>query len=164
MKSSYLGLTSFFILATFACKEQHFNANEMAIKELPHWALSSFESRSFRGSYEFATDINPFYLNLDVDGNCTQDIAAIVVEKASGRKGIAVLQHESDSVQIFGAGRHHTFGGSNWKWLIGWKAEQRLTGGANVPKHKGDALVLFTAAGSTNWMFWDGNEWEWIAQ
>ncbi|WP_299822102.1 hypothetical protein [uncultured Pontibacter sp.] len=153
------------LLAFIASCEQKKRSNaELVVMELPHWSLAALEAPAFKNSYDFDTSINPFYLTLDIDGNCSMDMAAVVVEKASGRRGIALLHHESDSALVFGAGNPNTFGGINWNWLVGWKAEERLTAGAKVSAHKGTALILYTETSGANWMYWNGKEWEWVAQ
>ncbi|MBC5991755.1 hypothetical protein [Pontibacter cellulosilyticus] len=164
MKSFKLAFIVIILLVIDSCEQQKLSNVNVPEMELPHWTVSAFEKPGFKNKYNFDTKINPFYLNLDIDGNNTIDFAAVVVERVSGRRGIAILTHESDSIQIFGAGNHKTLGGSNWNWLIGWKAEERLTAGAGTPKNVGTALILITNKGSANWMYWDGKEWEWVAQ
>lgn len=164
MKIFSLNFIAMSLLGVASCEQEKISQADMAVKALPHWAVRSFEKPAFKSSYTFDTSINPFYLNVDVDGNQTIDIAAVVVDKASGRRGVAILQHESDSVHIFGAGKPNSLGGNNWNWLVGWKAEERLTAGSAVQKNVGTALILFTETGGANWMYWDGKEWEWVSQ
>ena len=164
MKILNLAFIVIMLLGITSCEQEKLSNVNITEMELPHWTLSTFEKPAFKNRYDFDTKINPFYLNLDVDGNNTTDFAAVVVERSSGRRGVVILTYETDSVQVFGAGNHKTLGGSNWNWLVGWKAEERLTAGSGVKKNVGTALILFTNKGSANWMYWDGKEWEWVAQ
>lgn len=153
------------LLCTVSCQQEKHTKENIAAMQLPHWTLPVFESGEFKSSYTFDTSLNPFYLNLDVNGDSTLDFAVAVQEKASGRRGIAILTAGSDSLQVFGAGNEkNSLGGNNWNWLIGWKGEHRLTAGSNIPRNPGTAFILFTDKGGANWMYWNGKEWEWVTQ
>lgn len=162
-KSSFI-LSCLFILCLLSCGQTKMDEADMVVMELPHWSLSTLEKESFKNRYAFDTRINPFYLNVDVNGDKNLDLAAVIVEKASGRRGMIVLEQATDSLHVFGAGTQNSLGGANWNWLIGWKAEDRLTAGSGVEKNVGTAFILFTDKNTANWLYWDGQEWEWITQ
>lgn len=161
---NYYFFTFMFLFGLLSCEDKTKNNEDLVRMELPHWTLSTFEKESFKNSYSFDTRINPFYLNVDANGDKNLDFAAIVVEKASGRRGIIVLEQATDSLHVFGAGNQNTLGGANWNWLIGWKVEDRLTAGSGVKKNVGMAFILFTDKETVNWLYWGGKDWEWIEQ
>ena len=130
--------------------------------EMPKWTLQIWESAAFKDKYAFDFDINPFYISADFDNDGSLDLAVLIKENASGKKGVLLVRQSNSAYSIFGAGRRGSLWGDNWNWLKTWKAEAVLPAGVGR-QVKGGALILYSKnkESTAPWLYWNGNDWTW---
>ena len=135
---------------------------------LPSWAYEAFEKR--RERYRFSTWMNPFFQRGDFDGE--PDLAVLVVEKETGKKGVAML-HRSGRTFILGAGNPFGFGGSagdDFEWIAAWtpatcdEAAASYFWKRDYPNLRcsGDTFAIIEPERASAWVVWDGDGYRWV--
>src|SRR5688572_30567007 len=66
--------------------------------------------KKIKPAYAIRTDLNPFYLKGDFDGDKIQDYAISVVEKKSDKKGILIYHSGTKTDFLLGAGKQFNDG------------------------------------------------------
>jgi len=90
---------------------------------LPQWFQDWFESSGRQARYETACYLNPFYLRGSFDGRGQLDLAVLVVEKSSGKRGILVVHRPGLASYVLGAGTEIGNGGDDFGWLDIWHVD-----------------------------------------
>jgi len=75
-----------------------------AERNLPEWVQQALIRRTFFQRYALFYEVNPFYLSGRLDGDSIADVALQIIEKDSGKRGIAFVQGRDSSVRFLGAG------------------------------------------------------------
>ncbi|MGB4847662.1 MAG: hypothetical protein WBP41_07060, partial [Saprospiraceae bacterium] len=65
--------------------------NSSLINGLPNWAIEIIRSDKVSDTYQISDFLNPFYLEDDFDGDDKTDIAVLITEKQTGKKGVLIM-------------------------------------------------------------------------
>jgi hypothetical protein len=130
---------------------------------LPNW---------FRGADPLPTGVrvscylNPFYQRGDFDADGRPDLAVLVVQAASGKRGVAVVHRESLKASILGAGVPFGNGGDDFSWLDVWVVVPAPTRPSpyeeKVPPFRGEGLSLVKLASASGFVGWVGDRYVWF--
>ena len=111
----------------------------------------------------------------------TKDLAILIVEKATKRKGILLIHAKTTAHFIFGAGTAFGSGGKDFKWADKWKLYTKRTAyETQFDKESGDIIggneiklarpgILVEdyedgAALAGGIIYWNGTKYVWIHQ
>lgn len=133
-------------------------------ERLPSWALAQFSIMKLDSLYDWSDHINPFYLEADFTGDGSLDVAIAIVQKSSGKKGIAILHGEGTAPAVLGAGTEFGNGGDDFDWMNIWKVEQIKPGSdtnGQKPRWKGGALHVEQSESASGSIGWDGKAYRW---
>lgn len=127
-------------------------------------ALTTFKQTA---KYALTARVNPFYLQGDFDGDGKSDTAVLVVEKVSGKHGIAFILHEG--IEIVGAGETIGNGGDELSWMDAWYVYDngRVEQGAfdeAPPRLRGDAVMAIKTESASGLIYWNGSGFAWYQQ
>jgi len=94
------------------------------LKVIPGWFVNAFNQQKLNSYYELKSYIKPGFLEADFNGDGIKDIAALVIEKRTHKKGIILIYAKSLNHFVFGAGTMVGKKGfddsDNLKWVDGW--------------------------------------------
>lgn len=108
---------------------------------LPTWFSGAFNSKGLNKKYDIASFLKPSHLKADLNGDSTQDIAVLVVEKATKRKGILLIHGKTNEHFVFGAGTPFDNDDKDFKWADKWKLYTQKTAlETQFDKKTGDIL------------------------
>ena len=149
--------------------EQHkafvFQAN------LPEEIYHFYDQKAIRGIYSIRTDLNPFYLRGDFDGDNKQDYALSIVEKKTNKKGILIYHAGTKAHYILGAGKSllSRNGGDDYRWLDAWKVYTVKPVGIGAGETQtitlqGEGIHVFKLEASSGIIYWTGKEYKWYQQ
>ena len=95
---------------------------------LPDDLHQHYDEANVRTAYAIRTDLNPFYLRGDFDGDKKQDYALAIVEKKSKKKGI-LIYHPATKIHYIIAAGNMTGNrlGDDFKWMDAWKEGLRTS-------------------------------------
>lgn len=118
-------------------------------------------------SYTLTARLNPYYVQGDFDGDGKTDTAILVVQKASGKHGIAFILDRG--VRVVGAGKSIGNGGDDLSWMDAWYvfAKDKVEQGAfdeAPPRLKGDALMAIKTESASGLIYWNGSGFAWYQQ
>jgi hypothetical protein len=121
---------------------------------------------SLAKEYELSFRMNPFNLRGDFNGDGKIDIAALVKQRSTGKIGIAIINAATDKVTILGAGAAIGNGGDDFEWMDSWEiySKDRMAGRTNVPKLRGDALLVSKSEAASALIYWNGKRYVWLQQ
>ncbi len=54
--------------------------------QLPEWARKDFERKGLKDKFELADYLRPAFLEVDLNGDVSSDIAILVIEKQTGKR------------------------------------------------------------------------------
>lgn len=89
------------------------------LAKTPDWARGTIQTNELFTTYQIKTDINPFYLEEDLDGDDKVDLVLWVRNRSVNMEGVAVIHHGDNSVYIIGAGKDMGMG-STISWSNAW--------------------------------------------
>jgi hypothetical protein len=117
--------------------------------------------------YALTARLNPYYLQGDFDGDGATDTALLIIEKATGKQGIAVVA--GGQVMVVGAGQAFGNGGDDFAWMDAWYIYEKGTveQGAfegTPPKLRGDALMVIKTESASGLIYWSGRAFAWYQQ
>ncbi len=147
-------------------------AKELSFSEqasLPPFVQELFSKQKNFTQYEFSSHVNPFFVQGDFDGDHELDLAILVIEKASGKKGIAVFHRGTRKVIIIGAGKPFGNGGDDFNWLDAWyvypkRKVDKGADGTNPPQLRGDAIFVKKTESASAVLYWNGGNYRWYQQ
>ncbi len=143
--------------------------NSLTASSLPPKIKKALERNPGLKNYPPSADINPFYLHGDFNGDGQLDIALLVRQRSSGKRGVAILHGKTNQTYVLGAGRDFGKGGNDFRWMDAWYVYGRGTvkPGADSkppPKLKGDALMLLKTESASALIYWNGKGYAWYQQ
>jgi len=71
---------------------------------LPEPFAGFFKNKGLEAKYSLSPSLQPGWLKADLNGDGVPDVAAMVVEKRSRKKGVLVLHGKTGEYFVFGAG------------------------------------------------------------
>jgi hypothetical protein len=127
---------------------------------LPSWVHDALRAGGYRDRYELFTGLNPYYQRGRFDGDDKSDIAVLIREKSTGKRGIAIIHRSSGAVHIIGAGQPFGNGGDDFSWLGVWHVHEReAANGVSLPSR--DVLVVEKPESGGGMISWDGTKYVW---
>jgi len=135
----------------------------------PNWLKQVFSDKKLDKHYSFSYHLNPFYLRGDFDGDCKPDIAILVEEFKTGKKGIAVCHSATKQVFFLGAGTPIGNGGDDFKWMDVWSVYPegpvgQGVGETSIPTLVGEALLVEKSESASGIIYWNGKKYQWYQQ
>ena len=120
-------------------------------------------------AYLLSYHINTFYLRGDFNGDGRADCAVLVVQRSSGKKGIAIVHGGSKAVHVVGAGNATGNGGDDFSFIDYWYVYdrgpvRRGVGERGIPRLSGDAVLIGAAESSSALLYWNGRRYVWYQQ
>ncbi len=119
--------------------------------------IQDFYKQQIVNEYKLRTDVNPFYLRGDFDGDKKLDYAINVIERKTEKKGIVIYHTGTNRHFTIGAGKPF-FGqhpGDDFWWMDAWKVE------VNIGRKREGILVVKTES-SSGLIYWTGKQYSWI--
>ena len=130
---------------------------ELMRGSLPAWGVRVLDAAAFAGKYAVESRLNPFFQQADFDGDGKLDLAVLIVEKASGKRGVALLRRVAVAPAVLGAGRDFGNGGDDWSWMDVWRVEDTPVAAGKL---RYDLLVEKSESGGGR-ITWDGRAFRW---
>lgn len=107
---------------------------------LPADVNQSFYSLNLSTKYQLSAFLKPAYLQADFNKDGIKDIAILIIEKTTKKRGIILIHGGSNSYYIFGAGSNFGNGGDNFDWLKGWSLYKEKVAYETTFTKEGDIL------------------------
>lgn len=140
-----------------------------------------FKNKGLDKKYVIAPFLEPAFLQADFNGDSTPDIAVLVTEKATKRRGILLIHGGTNEYFLFGAGTSLGSAGKDFKWADKWTLYTKKTAmKTQFDKKSGDIIggktlklvrpgILIQdledgAALSGGIIYWNGTKYIWIHQ
>jgi hypothetical protein len=158
-------LVAFLFLASAAIAAEREDIDFVAGASLPP---EVWEALTGGNLYAIVSAINPFYLQGDFDGDGWRDTAVLVKERASGKKGAAIV-FKGGKVRIVGAGKDVGDGTTSLDWMDAWYVERRgevMQGATDEapPTMKGDGIMAIKTESASGLIYWDGDRFRFYQQ
>ena len=151
------------------------------IETYPEWLKDSMRKKKLDIKYELNAWLKPAYVQEDFNGDGQPDIAVLVIEKVTHKKGILLVHNHSSECYVFGAGTNFGDGSDNFAWAGKWYVYNKKTAfETRFDKKSGDVLggkkvklshpcisiarVDDGAEDSGGLIYWTGRKYRWIHQ
>ena len=138
---------------------------------LPDELYNFYSQDKIKSNFLIRTDLNPFYLRGDFDGDKKQDYALSVVEKKTNKKGILIYHTGTKTDYIIGAGRSlsNGNGGDDYSWMDAWKVcvDREVEIGVGETTKitlEGEAILAIKVESASGLIYWTGKEYKWYQQ
>lgn len=172
LQSSAGRLGLLLLLLATSCPALHASESELNFAQessIPPAVIQAFKNSGSAEKYVFATQLNPFYVQGDFNGDGRLDCAILVQQRSSGKLGIAIVHAGDSKVRILGAGHSLGNGGDDFSWIDAWHAYpkgrvQMGADGSRPPKLKGDALMVIKTEAASSLIYWTGTQYRWYQQ
>ena len=151
--------------------------------DMPKWFIDVYKQKKINEKYVFKAFLKPAFLQADFDGDGIADIAALIVDKKTNKKGILLITGKTYKSIVFGAGNKIGKLGfddfDNFNLIGGWKIynqkiayETKFDNGDIV----GTIKKKLPNRGLSIWslqdgeplaggiIYWNGKGWSWIHQ
>lgn len=160
-------------IPTLACAQANGEDHKTFVfrANLPQEMFHFYDQARIRSIYAIRTDLNPFYLRGDFDGDKIQDYALSIVERTTGKKGILVYLTGTKTYYIAGAGKslNGGKGGDDYKWMEAWKVyvNKDVEIGAGEKEKitlKGEGILAIKLESSSGIIYWTGKDYRWYQQ
>ena len=138
-----------------------------ASANLPEWVCEIASTRRLADSYSLMTEVNPFFLMGDFDGDGHTDIALRIRNRQSGSFGLAIIHYDDRKPFVIGAGK-----GTDNKvrdfpqadaWTVLPKGKLKSPFEPNPVSLAGDAILISRWASSSSALYWNGSKYEFVA-
>ena len=159
----------FLLTITINAQEKRLIRNP--IRNIPKWIRNEFTKQHLEDRYSVAYDLYPYYLKADFNGDGRLDVAIQVVEKKTGKSGIAIFhgkrtQSLLTQVSILGTGNTLGHAGDNFSWANIWSvAKERYISNDETdktfPKLEADAITIGKRDSLSGLIYWSGNKYLW---
>lgn len=120
------------------------------------WVAEVFHGKELDQRYDFDSWLSPSHLIGDFNGDGRPDLAVLIHEQKTGKRGIAIVHGGTSEVFILGAGKEIGNAGDNFEWMDEWRVEKRQA--------KQDALVVGKSESASGTIYWNGKKYKWQQQ
>jgi hypothetical protein len=127
-------------------------------ESLPTWSRKVLEAPAFAEKYALDSRLNPYFQQGDFDADGRLDLAVLVVEKTTGKHGVALLRRAAPVPVVLGAGRDFGNGGDDWIWMDVWRVEEVPATPPGKSRHEILAVKSESGGGLIRW---DGRAFRW---
>ncbi len=138
---------------------------------LPDEIAVFYQQDKIKSIYSLWTDLNPFYLRGDFDGDKKQDYAISITDKQTDKKGILIYHTGTKTHYIIGAGNplSNGNGGDDYSWMDAWivYVEKDVVPGVGETEKitlKGEAILASKLESASGLIYWTGKEYKWYQQ
>ena len=138
-------------------------------QQVPDWFIEFFKGQKLDIIYKISDFINPFYLEGDFNGDEKIDIAVLIEEKKTTKRGIIICHGTTKMFYILGAGKTFGNGGDDFVWLDIWKVYRETKVGLGVSETetislKGQAILVEKSESASAIIYWTGQNYKWYQQ
>ena len=113
------------ILISFASYSQKIEYKDISLKEkIPKWATTMLDIYEYEKEYVISDYLEPFKHEYDFNRDFLLDVAVLIEEKATEKKGILIIHNKNRNSYIVGAGTIFGNGGDDFKWMNIWKYDR----------------------------------------
>jgi len=149
-------------------------------QQLPGWFITAFKAHKLDIKYSMTPFLKPAFLTADFNGDKIPDIAVLVTEIKSKKKGVLLMHGKTCQYFVFGAGVKFGNGGTDFSWLKQWSVykdrvvyqmqfdkDGAMSGSKKVNLARRGLLVTDLEDGEPNSggiIYWTGNTYTWIHQ
>lgn len=136
-------------------------------QNIPAAIRRHFEPEDTTGRFEVIFELNPFYLRGDFNGDGAPDLAVLVRERASDKRGIAILHGGAAEPVIIGAGTPFRDGDDDFRWMGVWKVFPQdlalLDEGMDLPADAAarEGLFVEKPESASGVIYWNGQRYVW---
>jgi len=160
-----------------------FTRSLSAQKHIPDWYLQVFRKADLNRTYSISPYIKPAFLLSDFNGDNVVDIALLVVNKKSKKRGILIVHQGFTNYYLIGAGSIFGKKGfdefDNTKWMDGWQIskkgkvyETKFEDGdivGSIPRNLNyNSIAVWESSDGAplagGIIYWDGKRYSWIHQ
>ena len=127
---------------------------------LPGLAGVGLSSGTYAAKYDLFLGLNPYFIRGQFDGDTLLDVAVQITEKATGKRGVAIIHAADSSVHIIGAGTPFGNGGDDFRWLWVWGAEPR-TARPDIASVGRELLFVEKPESAGAMIWWNGAAYVW---
>ena len=137
-----------------------------ANRDVPDAVKNALTNASSEKIYDLSLRMNPSYLEGDFNDDGKLDTAILVTERTTGKLGIAIVYGTTGRVTVLGAGVGIGNGGDDFEWMDSWKVYSKThaahaPGEINVPRLRGDALLVEKSEAASALIYWNGKKYVW---
>lgn len=93
----------------------------------PAWFTTAFKKQGLDRKYALSSFLKPDFIRADFNGDKNPDVAVLIVDRATKKKGILLMHRNTNSYFVFGAGTDFGNGSDNFKWTDTWALYNRKT-------------------------------------
>lgn len=160
-----------FIIPTIGLGQEKTEQYKLFIFEsnLPEEIKAFYNQDKTKSIYSIRTDLNPFYLRGDFDGDKKQDYGLGIVDRQTKKKGILIYHTGTKTHYVVGAGKALDNAGDDYQWMDAWKVyvakEVEIgVGESERISLKGEAILALKTESSSGLIYWTGNNYRWYQQ
>jgi hypothetical protein len=163
-------LLLWFVSSAAAWSAEPSDLDFVAASSLPTELVEYLRSSQGHRSYALSSELNPYYLHADFNGDGIRDVAVLVGEIATGKRGILILHVGIGEHFVIGAGSTTGSGGDDFAWMDAWKVRPIGPVGQSAyveeepPSLLGDALLVIKTEAASGLIYWTGRNYEWYQQ
>ncbi len=149
-------------------------------QQLPGWFITAFNVQKLNTKYTITSFLKPAFLTADFNGDKVNDIAVLVTEIKTKKKGVLLIHGKTCQYFVFGAGVKFGNGGADFNWLKQWDLYKEkvahemlfdkdggMTGSKKIKLVRTGLLVTDLEDGQPNSggiIYWNGIKYIWIHQ
>ena len=143
------------LLSQDSCKKWVQNQN------IPPEVRTIFKSQKIDHAYKISFHLNPFYIRGDFNSDGKVDIAILIEELKSNKKGIAIIISESSQVKFLGGGKNFGNGGDDFSWMNIWtvRSKQDEKSGLQV-----ESIIIGKAESASAEIKWKDDKFLWYQE
>jgi len=168
--TQFYALTLLLTTTLTIVKAQNFDDKYYLLKQqLPDWFVELYETEKIGSNYKISDYLNPFYLEADFDGDNKIDIAVLIEEVKTKKRGILICHSQTKNVYVVGAGKAFGNGDDDFGWMNIWKVyrESKVEPGVGeieIIILKGQAMYVGKSGAASALIYWTGKEYKWYQQ
>ena len=107
----------------------------------PIWLGDTLKSKGLDKKYELKSYLDPPFLQDDFNGDGFPDLAVLILEKSTHKRGVLLIQANSSQYYVFGAGTKFGDGSDNFSWANKWSIYKKKSAyETQFDKKTGDIL------------------------